>query len=83
MQPRVGDQVGNGRFGSIADLLINVSLLSAFGRKADVTSTEDTLTYEGQIGGVEEDRTPDLRIANAALSHLSYDPTRSDESTPE
>jgi hypothetical protein len=28
------------------------------------------------IGGVEEDRTPDLRIANATLSQLSYDPTR-------
>ena len=26
------------------------------------------------IGGVEEDRTPDLRIANATLSQLSYDP---------
>ncbi len=26
------------------------------------------------IGGVEEDRTPDLRIANAALSQLSYNP---------
>ncbi len=27
------------------------------------------------FGGVEEDRTPDLRIANATLSQLSYDPT--------
>ena len=26
-------------------------------------------------GGAEEDRTPDLRIANAALSQLSYGPT--------
>ena len=26
------------------------------------------------IGGDEEDRTPDLRIANAALSQLSYFP---------
>ena len=26
-------------------------------------------------GGDEEDRTPDLRIANAALSQLSYVPT--------
>ena len=25
-------------------------------------------------GGAEEDRTPDLRIANAALSQLSYGP---------
>jgi hypothetical protein len=28
-------------------------------------------------GGDEGDRTPDLGIANAALSHLSYIPTRS------
>ena len=27
-----------------------------------------------QIGGDEEDRTPDLRIANATLSQLSYGP---------
>ena len=27
------------------------------------------------FGGDEEDRTPDLRIANAALSQLSYVPT--------
>ncbi|CCC96350.1 protein of unknown function [Azospirillum baldaniorum] len=29
----------------------------------------------GGIGGAEEDRTPDLRIANASLSQLSYGPT--------
>ena len=27
------------------------------------------------VGGDEEDRTPDLRIANATLSQLSYAPT--------
>ena len=27
-----------------------------------------------KIGGAEEDRTPDLCIANAALSQLSYGP---------
>jgi hypothetical protein len=27
-------------------------------------------------GGAEEDRTPDLRIANATLSQLSYRPTK-------
>ena len=27
------------------------------------------------LGGAEEDRTPDLRIANATLSQLSYGPT--------
>src|SRR5688572_2424340 len=34
---------------------------------------------DGGIGGVEGDRTLDLRIANAALSQLSYHPTRSPE----
>lgn len=29
-----------------------------------------------KIGGDEGDRTPDLGIANAALSHLSYIPTK-------
>lgn len=28
-----------------------------------------------KAGGVEEDRTPDLRVANATLSQLSYDPS--------
>lgn len=30
--------------------------------------------YVEADGGAEEDRTPDLRIANAALSQLSYGP---------
>ena len=37
------------------------------------------LTERGQAnlnGGDEEDRTPDLRIANATLSQLSYVPKR-------
>ena len=29
-----------------------------------------------KFGGAEEDRTPDLRIANATLSQLSYGPLR-------
>lgn len=32
------------------------------------------LTTPGEVGGAEEDRTPDLRIANATLSQLSYGP---------
>ncbi len=32
-----------------------------------------------KIGGDEEDRTPDLGIANAALSQLSYIPKTSGE----
>jgi hypothetical protein len=31
-----------------------------------------------RIGGAEEDRTPDLRIANATLSQLSYGPVVSE-----
>ncbi len=32
------------------------------------------------VGGEEEDRTPDLRIANAALSQLSYPPLAAEKS---
>ena len=34
------------------------------------------LKKKGRVGGAEEDRTPDLRIANATLSQLSYGPKR-------
>ena len=34
------------------------------------------LVLTGNLGGAEEDRTPDLRIANATLSQLSYRPMR-------
>jgi hypothetical protein len=30
--------------------------------------------FSDVVGGAEEDRTPDLRIANATLSQLSYRP---------
>jgi hypothetical protein len=36
------------------------------------TKTTSGVVFE--IGGDEEDRTPDLRIANATLSQLSYVP---------
>ena len=32
------------------------------------------IAWREEIGGAEEDRTPDLRIANATLSQLSYGP---------
>jgi hypothetical protein len=32
-----------------------------------------------EFGGGEEDRTPDLRIANATLSQLSYSPEKGHE----
>jgi hypothetical protein len=41
-------------------------------RKKKGPETIRALVYGG---GEEEDRTPDLRIANAALSQLSYPPT--------
>jgi hypothetical protein len=34
----------------------------------------DVARRKGHNGGAEEDRTPDLRIANATLSQLSYRP---------
>ncbi len=34
---------------------------------------EESMGFEN-FGGAEEDRTPDLRIANATLSQLSYRP---------
>jgi hypothetical protein len=35
-----------------------------------------SLTYKALRSGAEEDRTPDLYIANVALSQLSYRPNR-------
>jgi hypothetical protein len=35
---------------------------------------ENTSQPDRRIGGAEGDRTPDLRIANATLSQLSYGP---------
>ena len=38
------------------------------------TKKGESNVWPSMSGGVEEDRTPDLRIANAALSQLSYHP---------
>tara|TARA_B100001964_G_scaffold244566_1_gene326569 strand:- start:1070 stop:1360 length:291 start_codon:yes stop_codon:yes gene_type:complete len=35
----------------------------------------NSLKINDKVGGAEGNRTPDLRIANATLSHLSYGPT--------
>ena len=40
------------------------------------TLRRSTQRRRRETGGVEEDRTPDLRIANATLSQLSYHPVR-------
>ena len=39
-------------------------------------ATALTVAFKIRRGGEEEDRTPDLCIANAALSQLSYSPNR-------
>jgi hypothetical protein len=44
----------------------------ALGAKISFQSQFKNLKFRG--GGGEEDRTPDLRIANATLSQLSYPP---------
>ena len=41
--------------------------------KKGACSVANPLIY---LGGAEEDRTPDLRIANATLSQLSYRPMK-------
>ena len=38
-------------------------------------ANRDAVGFLSESGGAEEDRTPDLRIANATLSQLSYRPT--------
>jgi hypothetical protein len=38
---------------------------------ADSTTTAEIAALLGKIGGPQEDRTPDLCVANAALSQLS------------
>ena len=51
-------------------------MISRYKRKSPIAkrgfSTEKNGIY---LSGAEEDRTPDLSIANAALSQLSYGPT--------
>ena len=41
---------------------------------ANILLLSNVLNTPGEVGGAEEDRTPDLRIANATLSQLSYGP---------
>ena len=40
----------------------------------DTQPTDPKVNYFNRVGGAEGDRTPDLRIANATLSQLSYGP---------
>ena len=44
-------------------------------RRAEKKNPLSHQRVDEELGGDEEDRTPDLRIANAALSQLSYVPT--------
>ena len=53
----------------------NIIMVSRYKRRSPIAkwgfSTEKNGIY---LSGAEEDRTPDLSIANAALSQLSYGP---------
>ena len=57
--------------------------ISAQNAPTPVTSAKkrEYVALEGS-GGAEEDRTPDLCIANAALSQLSYGPTEAKYTSP-
>ena len=51
----------------------------------DLTDIQTSMAWsfwQRDSGGVEEDRTPDLRIANATLSQLSYHPGEGAHFTP-
>ena len=58
-------------------ILSDLRLLNLIGGDEETTTgtivSETTLAHK-YTGGAEEDRTPDLCIANAALSQLSYRP---------
>ncbi len=43
--------------------------------RAGTKEKGQSIAWPRKSGGPKEDRTPDLRIANAALSQLSYRPT--------
>ena len=59
---------------------VSVVVSCSFGSCPDhrIRATSDSCRKahsDQRLGGDEEDRTPDLRIANATLSQLSYVPT--------
>ena len=60
------------------DFSVGVALLPPGGDAEAALRAADEAMYRNkkESGGAEEDRTPDLCIANAALSQLSYRPTR-------
>jgi hypothetical protein len=53
--------------------------ISSAGRNLNLQPVKITIISEYGIGGAEGDRTPDLRIANATLSQLSYGPVARDD----
>ena len=53
------------------------AVMAPLGVRAEDTGNESDHCRANAVadfGGAEEDRTPDLRIANATLSQLSYGP---------
>ena len=64
------DSCGNCRF----DTGICLFLAESGDHTDPVKTSVALIDWREGIGGAEEDRTPDLRIANATLSQLSYGP---------
>ena len=73
--------IGNNGSSELLDLLFPIGLVYYW---QVFDGPEEWLTvYSGwRMSGDEGDRTPDLGIANAALSHLSYIPTYINEAVP-
>jgi len=67
--------VGDGAKIRVGDVVVDY-LADPQGLRGVAASGAGSENALGEIGGAEEDRTPDLRIANASLSQLSYGPTR-------
>ena len=58
----------------LLDLLFPIRLIY-YGQLFDISEASPPVFPGWRISGDEGDRTPDLGVANAALSHLSYIPT--------
>ena len=74
IRPMGGGQGAAGRWEAIFNMPDFIGLNCAEGQAPTRTALKQP---RGRFGGAEEDRTPDLRIANATLSQLSYGPAKS------